>query len=86
MKYYSAIKNEEVLPFVTAYMEFKGIMLSEISPTEAYESIQDKYCMTSLMCGICKTTTTTTKKKLIENESIGRKFRGRWSNGTNFQL
>lgn len=34
MKYYSAIKNEDILPFVTAYMEFKGIMLSEISPTE----------------------------------------------------
>ena len=30
---YPRIKNEEILPFVTAHMEFKG-MLSEISPTE----------------------------------------------------
>ena len=80
MKYYSAIKNEEILPFVTAHMEFKGIMLSEISPTET-----DKYCMTSLICGICKKKKKN-KKQLIESESMGRKVRGRWSHGTNFQL
>ena len=29
--YYSAIKNEEILPFVTTWMDFEGTMLSEIS-------------------------------------------------------
>ena len=33
---YPRINNEEILPFVTAHMEFKGIMLSEISPTETH--------------------------------------------------
>ena len=31
MKYYSAIKKNEILPFATAEMDLKGIMLSEIS-------------------------------------------------------
>ena len=31
MNYYSAIKKNEVLPFVTTWMDFKGIKLSEIS-------------------------------------------------------
>ena len=29
MKYYSAIKKKEVLPFVTTQMDFKSVMLSE---------------------------------------------------------
>ena len=31
MKYYSAIKKNEILPFATMSMEPEGIMLSEIS-------------------------------------------------------
>ena len=31
MEYYSAIKRNEILPFVTTWMELEGIMLSEIS-------------------------------------------------------
>ena len=31
MEYYSAIKENEILPFVTTWMELEGIMLSEIS-------------------------------------------------------
>ena len=31
MEYYSAIKNNEILPFATVWMELDGIMLSEIS-------------------------------------------------------
>ena len=31
MQYYSAIKKNEILPFVTTWMELEGIMLSEIS-------------------------------------------------------
>ena len=30
MEYYSAIKNNEILPFATTWMELEGIMLSEI--------------------------------------------------------
>ena len=29
-EYYSAIKNNEILPFATMWMELEGIMLSEI--------------------------------------------------------
>ena len=40
-------KKEEVLPFVTTWMDVEGIMLREMSQTE-----KDKYCMVSLICGI----------------------------------
>ena len=46
MEYYSAIKKN-TLPFVTAWMNLKNIMLSEISQSE-----KDKYHMISLICGI----------------------------------
>ena len=37
MKYHSAVKKKnEVLPFATAYMDLKGIMLSEISQIKMY--------------------------------------------------
>ena len=35
------------MPFVAAWMNLEGIMLSELSQTE-----KDKYCMISLTCGI----------------------------------
>ena len=44
MKYYSAIKKNEILPFATTWMELESIMLSEISQSE-----EDKYHMTSLI-------------------------------------
>ena len=31
MEYYSAIKTNEILPFVTTWMDLEGLMLSEIS-------------------------------------------------------
>ena len=34
MEYYSAIKNDEIWPFVTTWMELEGIMLSEIIKRE----------------------------------------------------
>ena len=40
MEYYSAKKENEILPFATIWMDLEGIMLSEISQTE-----KDKYCM-----------------------------------------
>ena len=47
MVYYSAIKKNETLPFVTTWMDLEGIMLSEISQKE-----KDKYCMILLIFGI----------------------------------
>ena len=47
MEYYSAIRRDEILSFVTTWMELEIIMLSEISQTENAE-----YHMISLICGI----------------------------------
>ena len=47
MEYYLALKKNEILPFVTAWMDLEGIMLSEISETD-----KDRYHMISLKCGI----------------------------------
>ena len=47
MEYYSAVKKNEILPFVIAWMDLEDIRLSEISQSE-----QDKYHMISLICGI----------------------------------
>ena len=47
MEYYLTIKQNEILPFATAWMDLECIMLNEISQTE-----KDKYCMLSLICGI----------------------------------
>ena len=33
MEYYTAQRKEELIPFATAWMELKSIMLSEISQT-----------------------------------------------------
>ena len=49
MEYYSAIKKKEILTFAVTWMDLEGIMLSEISQRE-----KDKYCMISLICGICR--------------------------------
>ena len=35
MENYSVIKNKEIVPFVTTWTDFEGIMLSEISQTAA---------------------------------------------------
>ena len=42
MEYYTAERKKELLSFVTAWIELKSIMLSEIS-----QSVKDKYHMTS---------------------------------------
>ena len=47
MEYYSAIRRDEILPFITIGMDFEIIMLSEISQTEKVENH-----MISLICGI----------------------------------
>ena len=47
MEYYSAIKKNEILPFSATWMDLESVILSEVSQTE-----KEKYCMTSLICGI----------------------------------
>ena len=47
MEYYSAIKNNEILPFAATSVDLEIIVLSEVSQTE-----KDKYYMISLVCGI----------------------------------
>ena len=47
MEYYSAIKENEILPFAAIWMDLENIILSEVSQTE-----KDKYYTISLICGI----------------------------------
>ena len=47
MEYYSAIKQNEIMPFAATWMDLEIIILSEVSQTE-----KDKYHMTSLICGV----------------------------------
>ena len=44
MKYYSAIKKNEIMPFAATWMDQENFELSEIIQAQ-----KDKYCMTSLI-------------------------------------
>ena len=41
MEYYSAIKNNEIMPFAATWMDIESVILSEVSQTE-----KEKYDMT----------------------------------------
>ena len=45
MEYYSAIKKNDIMPFVATWMDQKSVIPSEISQTD-----KEKYHMTSLIC------------------------------------
>ena len=47
MKYYSAIKRNEIGSFVETWMDPETVILSEVSQTE-----KEKYRMIPLTCGI----------------------------------
>ena len=47
MKYYSALRKNEIMPFAATWMGLEIIILSEVSQTE-----KDKYHMIALMCDI----------------------------------
>ena len=47
IEYYSAIKKNEILPFVTTWLDLEGITLSEINQTE-----KSNYHMISIICGM----------------------------------
>ena len=46
MEYYSAIKNDKIMPFAATWMELKILKLSEVSQKE-----KERYHMISLICG-----------------------------------
>ena len=46
MKYYTAERKKELLPFAIAWMELESVMLSEIS-----QVLKDKYHMISPISG-----------------------------------
>ena len=46
MKYYSAIKNNDIMKFAGKWMELEKIILSEVTQTQ-----KDKYGMYSLISG-----------------------------------
>ena len=46
MKYYSAIKNEDILSFAGKWMELENVILSEVTQTQ-----KDMHCMYSLIGG-----------------------------------
>ena len=47
MEYYSTIKKSEMMPLAATWMGLETVILSEVSQAE-----QEKYCMTSFICGI----------------------------------
>ena len=46
-EYYSAMKNNEIMPFVAMWKELEILILSEVSQKE-----KEKYHMISLICGM----------------------------------
>ena len=61
MEYYSAIKINEIMPYIATWMDLEIIIISEVSQTE-----KDKYHMISLVCRIKKQ-----KNELIYKTEIG---------------
>ena len=47
VRYYSAIKKNEIMPFTARWMKAEIIILNEVGQKE-----KDKYHMISLICGI----------------------------------
>ena len=59
MKYYSAIKKNEIMPFAATWVDLEIVILSEVSQTE-----KGKYHMISLICGIQKNGTVTMENSI----------------------
>ena len=49
MEYYSAIKKDEIMPCVVAWMDLEVVILSDVSQTQ-----KDTYHMTLFICGFWK--------------------------------
>ena len=52
VEYYSAIKNEEILPFATTWMDLKGIVLSAISAKNPNKLIEKEVISVVTRSGI----------------------------------
>ena len=82
MEFYAAERKKELLPFVTAWMELKSIMLSEIS-----QAVKDKYHMISHLTGTYSTKqinkqnitkdTEIEKRPTVTRGERGENFRGK---------
>ena len=78
MEYYSAIKNNEIMPFVAIWMDLETI-IRQISQT-----VKDKRHMISLTCAIQKKDTnelihrTKTDSQTLENLQLPKGTDGRW--------
>ena len=83
MEYYSAIKNNEILPLATKWMGLEGIMLSKIRQRIAYD-----YTYTWNLKQHQKTKLTDTENRLVVATGEGvRSGRNWWRGpkGTGFQ-
>ena len=49
MEYYSSITKNKIMSFAAMWMDLESVIMSEVSQTE-----NEKYQMTSLLCGIYK--------------------------------
>ena len=47
MGYYSATKMNKIMPFAAIWMDLGSVILSEVN-----EIGKEKYCITSILCGI----------------------------------
>ena len=62
MEYYSAIKENEIMPFAATWMDLEIMTLSDVSQKE-----KGKYHMISLICGIEKMTQRNLSMKQKQN-------------------
>ena len=83
IKYYLTIKNEEILPFLSTWIDLEGIMLSERSQKmtntvwSKKQTEKQNNQFTEKRCQICD---------YQRQDGGGRGIRGRLSKGLNFWL
>jgi len=65
VEYYSGIKKNEIMPFVTIWVDLEIIILSEVSQTE-----KDKHHMISLICRILKNDSNAYLKKCKQTHRL----------------
>ena len=74
--YYSAIKNNDIMPFSATWIQLDIIVLSEVNQKEKYT-----YYMISPLCGIqkkCKLIYIRNRNRLVDTEN---KLKGKGSKG-----
>lgn len=76
MEYYSAIRMDEILPFVAAWMDLESIMLSKISQMERVKSH-----MISFMWDIKQKTTNKKINSQTDNSVVVTRRERQWEEG-----